>query len=183
MRGNSFGKLFSITSFGESHGPAMGVVIDGMPAGVSVDLESLQEELNKRRPGRLNVGTSRDEADQVEILSGVFEGKSLGTPIAAVVKNTNQKSQDYNKSLRRPGHGDETFEQKFGHRDHRGGGRASGRETLARVIGGYFAGLILKEVRFKAYISQAGNFKAECSSPFDMEFGKCHFADPSQEEA
>lgn len=186
MRGNTFGKLFSITSFGESHGPAMGVVIDGMPAGIPFEIEELQKELDKRRPGRLKVGTSRNEADQVEILSGLFEGKTLGTPIAAMVRNTNQRSGDYNKDFARPGHGDVTYQLKFGHRDHRGGGRSSGRETLSRVIGGHFAGMMLsqadKDIRFKAYVERVGDFIGECADPFETEFGELGFADPSRED-
>ena len=182
MRGNTFGKLFSITTFGESHGVALGAVIDGVPAGLEFSLEDLQSELDRRRPGRLKVTTARDEADQAEVLSGIFEGKTLGTPIAVVVRNTNQRSQDYNKDMARPGHGDITYADKFGHRDYRGGGRSSGRETLSRVAGGYFAGLILKDVRFKAYISQIGKYQGVCTSPFETSFGKLHFGAPSMED-
>ena len=137
MRGNSFGQLFTVSTFGESHGVALGALIDGLPAGLPVSIEDLQAVLDKRRPGRLKVSTSRNEADQAEILSGVFEGKTLGTPITVMVRNTNQRSQDYNelKTQYRPGHADQTTMKKFGFRDHRGGGRSSGRETLARVIG------------------------------------------------
>lgn len=185
MRGNTFGKLFSITSFGESHGVALGVVVDGMPAGIPFAIEDLQKELDRRRPGRLKVATARDEADQVEILSGIFEGKTLGTPIAAIVRNTNQRSQDYNKDFARPGHGDITYQQKFGHRDHRGGGRSSGRETLSRVIGGYFAGLVLgdflRDIKFKAYIERVAHFTATNDSPFATDFGELGFADPAME--
>lgn len=182
MRGNTFGKLFSITTFGESHGVALGVVVDGVPAGLEFKLEDLQELLDRRRPGRLNVTTARDEADQAEVLSGIFEGKTLGTPIAVIVRNTNQRSQDYDKEMARPGHGDITFTQKFGHRDHRGGGRASGRETLARVAGGYFAGLVLKDVQFKAYISKIAKFESGEIDPFSTKFKKLHFGMPEKEE-
>lgn len=174
--------MFSITSFGESHGPAMGVVVDGMPGNVAFDQAALQEQLDRRRPGRLDVATSRNEADQVEILSGIFEGKTLGTPIAAIIRNTNQRSQDYDKSFARPGHGDATYQTKYGHRDHRGGGRSSGRETVARVIGGYFASLILPEVQFKAYIEQIASFKGACADPFRTDFGELGFADPGMEK-
>ena len=162
MRGNSFGKLFNITTFGESHGEALGVVVDGIPAGLNFELNKLQQELDKRRPGRLKVSTARAEQDQAQILSGIFEGKTLGTPVAVIVKNTNQRSQDYSslKSEHRPGHADKTTEQKYGVRDHRGGGRASGRETLSRVIGGYFASLLIPDISFTACISQIGNFIA-----------------------
>ncbi|MAZ47252.1 MAG: chorismate synthase [Halobacteriovoraceae bacterium] len=178
MRGNSFGQLFTITTFGESHGPALGCVIDGMPSNIEVSIANLQLELDKRRPGRLDVSTSRNEADQPEILSGVFEGKTLGTPICIVIRNQNQRSKDYEKLREeyRPGHADKTTQQKYGIRDHRGGGRASGRETVARVIGGYFAGLIVKDIRVQAYISQIGKFQAHEFREKD----KLGFADPSQ---
>lgn len=156
MRGNTFGKLFSITTFGESHGSALGVIIDGMPAGVNFEPTKLQEELDRRRPGRLKETTARNEADKFEVLSGIFEGKTLGTPISIIVRNTNQKSEDYSKDMYRPGHADKTTELKYGHRDYRGGGRASGRETLTRVIGGYFAALIIPQTDFMARITQIG---------------------------
>lgn len=168
MSGNSFGQLFKITTFGESHGEALGVVIDGMPAGLMVNLEELKSELKRRAPGQHEVHTSRKEEDLPEILSGVFQNKTLGTPITVIVRNTNQRSEDYEalKESYRPGHADKTTMMKYGFRDHRGGGRASGRETLARVIGGYFAGLILKDVSFYAYISEVGHFKLS-SLPVD----------------
>jgi chorismate synthase len=161
MRGSSFGKLLTISTFGESHGEALGVVIDGMPAGIDISLEDLNLELDRRRPGRLKVSTSRNENDSPIILSGIFENKTLGTPIAVIVKNSNQKSSDYDqlKSEYRAGHADKTTELKYGHRDHRGGGRASGRETLSRVIGGYFASLILPNVIFSSGISRLGPIK------------------------
>lgn len=160
MRGNQFGKLFSITTFGESHGEALGVIIDGMPSNVEVSISELQKFVDRRRPGRLKVSTSRDEADQVEILSGIFENKTLGTPICAIVKNTNQKSSDYDKLKNeyRPGHADQTTLLKYGIRDHRGGGRASGRETVARVIGGYFASLIVNQIKAKSFITQLAHY-------------------------
>lgn len=161
MSGNSFGQLFRITTFGESHGEALGVIIDGMPANISVNLEDLKKELLRRAPGQHAVHTSRKEDDVPEILSGVFENKTLGTPITVIVRNTNQKSADYDalKDNYRPGHADKTTMMKYGIRDHRGGGRASGRETLARVIGGYFAGLIVPSISFYAYIEEVGHFK------------------------
>lgn len=161
MSGNSFGQMFKITTFGESHGEALGVVIDGMPAGLLVNLDDLKKELKRRAPGQHAVHTSRKEDDLPEILSGVFEGKTLGTPITVIVRNTNQKSADYDslKDNYRPGHADKTTMMKFGFRDHRGGGRSSGRETLARVIGGYFAGLVIPQVSFFAYIEEVGQFK------------------------
>jgi chorismate synthase len=161
MPGNSFGQQFRITTFGESHGEGLGVVIDGMPAGLEVNLDALSLELKRRAPGQHKVHTGRKEEDGPEILSGVFEGKTLGSPIAVLVRNTAQRSQDYEglKNEYRPGHADKTTMLKYGHRDHRGGGRASGRETLARVIGGYFAGLIVPDISFYAYIAQVGHFR------------------------
>ncbi|MFP5386451.1 MAG: chorismate synthase [Bacteriovoracia bacterium] len=161
MSGNSFGQLYKITTFGESHGEALGVVIDGIPAGLKVSIEDLKKELKRRAPGQHSVHTSRKEDDIPEILSGVFEDKTLGTPITVIVRNTNQRSQDYDKlkETYRPGHADKTTMMKYGHRDHRGGGRASGRETLARVIGGYFAGLVLPTVSFYAFIEEVAHFK------------------------
>ena len=161
MSGNSFGQFFKVTTFGESHGEALGVVIDGMPAGLSVKLEDLKAELKRRAPGQHAVHTGRKEEDLPEILSGVFQDKTLGTPITVIVRNTNQRSEDYDalKDSYRPGHADKTTMMKYGFRDHRGGGRASGRETLARVIGGYFAGLILPQTSFYAYIEEVAHFK------------------------
>lgn len=161
MPGNSFGKMFQITTFGESHGEALGVVVDGMPAGIKIEMEDLRRELKRRAPGQHAVHTSRTEADEPEILSGVFEGRTLGTPITVIVRNTNQRSGDYDqlKDSYRPGHADKTTMDKYGVRDHRGGGRASGRETLARVIGGYFAGLVVPQTSFYAYIEQVASYK------------------------
>jgi chorismate synthase len=161
MRGNTFGKLFSLTSFGESHGPAMGVVIDGVPSELLFSQEDLQTVLDRRAPGK-SLGTSaRNEADEAVVLSGIFEGKTLGTPIAVMVKNTNQNSADYDhlKNTYREGHADKTTELKYGIRDHRGGGRSSGRETIARVIAGYFAGLVLPQVKVQTGIIEMGNLK------------------------
>lgn len=183
MRGNTFGKLFSITSFGESHGAALGVTIDGMPPNVAIDLLELQKWLDKRRPGRLKVSTSRDESDILEVLCGIFQGKSLGTPITIIIRNTNQKSEDYNELEKnsRPGHADETTIMKFGVRDHRGGGRASGRETVARVIGGYFASLIISKIKIKSFITQIAHFKNE-TIDFDQKQGSLGFSDFAMEK-
>lgn len=161
MRGNSFGKMFSLTSFGESHGAALGVVLDGVPPGLAVNLDDLRRELARRAPGQSAFTTARKEADEPEILSGVFEGKTLGTPIAVIVRNTDQRSKDYDalKDQHRPGHADRTTELKFGVRDHRGGGRASGRETVARVIAGYFAGLVLPQMSAFAWSEVIGGHK------------------------
>jgi chorismate synthase len=160
MAGNSFGFMFRFTTFGESHGEALGVIIDGMPANLLVSLDDLKTELKRRAPGQHKVHTGRKEEDTPEILSGVFENKTLGTPITVIVRNTSQRSQDYDalKNEYRPGHADKTTMQKYGIRDHRGGGRASGRETVARVIAGYFANLVIPEISFYAYIEQVGSF-------------------------
>lgn len=151
MGANTFGNRFQITSFGESHGVGLGVVIDGCPAGVDFDEAILIRELQRRRPGQktgqVSIVSNRNESDMPEILSGVFEGKTLGTPIAIIVKNKDARSQDYQKikTEARPGHADDTWKIKFGHTDHRGGGRSSGRETIARVIGGAVAQMLLKK--------------------------------------
>lgn len=160
MSGNSFGQLFKITTFGESHGEALGVIIDGMPGGIEFNVDDLKRELKRRAPGQHAVHTARKEEDLPEILSGVFQNKTLGTPITVIVRNTNQRSQDYEalKDTYRPGHADKTTMMKYGIRDYRGGGRASGRETLARVIGGYFAGLVISKVSFFAYIEEVAHF-------------------------
>lgn len=162
---NTFGNLFTLTSFGESHGTAVGGVVDGMPAGVEIDLDFIQKELNRRRPGQSKLTTSRKEPDQVELLSGVFEGKSTGAPIGFIVKNTNQHSKDYDnmRELFRPSHADYTYFKKFGIRDHRGGGRSSARITIARCVGGALAKLALRQlgIEIKAYTSQVGPIKLE----------------------
>lgn len=185
MRGNTFGKMFSLTTFGESHGEALGVVIDGMPSGVSIDLNALKRELEKRSPGKIAGTTSRVEADEPIILSGIFEGKTLGTPIAVMVKNTNQKSADYDslKNAYRPGHADKTYELKYGIRDHRGGGRSSGRETVSRVIAGYFASLILDKVIVKAYVSKLGPFEySNILSNLTLDISPYSFPDTARNE-
>ena len=160
MTRNTFGNLFTLTTFGESHGEAVGGVIDGMPAGIDIDLDFIQQELNRRRPGQSNITTSRQEADKVELLSGVFEGKSTGCPIGFIVRNTNQRSKDYEnlKSLFRPSHADFTYDQKYGVRDYRGGGRSSARITISRCVGGALAKLALKQlgISVQAYTSQVG---------------------------
>lgn len=179
MRGNSIGKMFSITTFGESHGVALGAIVDGVPSGLDVDIEALKREMLKRAPGQHKAHTARKEADEPQILSGVFDGKTLGTPIAVVVYNTNQKSQDYNKLKEqyRPGHADKTTMLKYGIRDHRGGGRSSGRETLARVIGGYFAGLILPDLKVYSYIKQVAHLKLSHQPQIGDEKFELNFPD------
>ena len=158
---NTFGTLFRLTSFGESHGAAIGGVIDGCPAGIALDMEFIQHELNRRRPGQSAITTQRNEADQVTFLSGVFEGKTTGTPIGFAIFNTNQQSEDYDhlKDVFRPSHADYTYQEKYGNRDYRGGGRASARETIARVVAGAIAKLVLKElpISIVAYTSQIGH--------------------------
>ena len=158
---NTFGRIFRLTTFGESHGEAIGGVVDGMPAGIDIDLDFIQGELNRRRPGQSNITTSRQEADQVELLSGVFEGKSTGCPIGFIVRNTNQHSQDYEnmRCLFRPSHADYTYQEKYGIRDHRGGGRSSARITISRVVAGALAKLVLRQqgISVQAYTSQVGD--------------------------
>lgn len=162
---NKFGTLFTLTSFGESHGVAIGGVIDGMPAGIAVDMDFIQSELDRRKPGQSSIVTQRKESDKVEILSGVFEGVTTGTSIGFVVYNTNMKSKDYEnlRNIYRPSHADYTYSQHYGVRDHRGGGRSSARETIARVVAGAFAKLALKElgVNVTAYTSQVGNIELD----------------------
>ncbi len=157
---NSFGQIFRLTSFGESHGKGIGGIIDGCPAGLEIDLEFIQNELNRRKPGQSKITTQRGESDHVEFLSGIFEGKTQGTPIGFVVWNQDQHSSDYNdlKDIFRPSHADYTYIQKYGTRDHRGGGRSSARETIARVVAGAVAKLLLKKVgvNIQAYVSRVG---------------------------
>ena len=157
---NTFGEIFRLTTFGESHGPAIGGVIDGMPAGISIDLSVVQHELDRRRPGQSALTTPRKESDRVEILSGLFEGKTTGTPIGFIIRNENQHSADYDnlRDVFRPSHADYTYYNKYGIRDHRGGGRASARETAARCVAGAFAKIALQAygINVKAYTSQVG---------------------------
>lgn len=160
MTRNIFGNVFTLTSYGESHGVAVGGVVDGMPAGIDIDLDFIQYELSRRRPGQSKVTTSRSELDRVELLSGVFEGKSTGAPIGFMVRNTNQHSKDYDniRRLFRPSHADFTYYSKYGIRDYRGGGRSSARITIARCVGGALAKLALRQlgVSVQAYVSQVG---------------------------
>jgi chorismate synthase len=164
MAGNSFGQLFRITTFGESHGEAIGVIIDGCPAQLDVDLDYIQSELDKRRPGQSKITTQRKESDTVKILSGVFEGKTTGTPIAMIIPNEDQRSKDYshNVDVFRPSHADFTYQVKYGIRDHRGGGRSSARETAARVAAGALAKLLLKTqgIEIVAHVSSVGKINA-----------------------
>ena len=162
---NSFGNIFVLTTFGESHGVAIGGVIDGMPAGIEIDFDFIQNELKRRRPGQSKITTSRSEPDKVEFFSGVFEGKSTGAPIGFAVYNTDQHSKDYDnmRALFRPSHADFTYYKKYGGRDYRGGGRSSARVTIARCVGGALAKLVLRKLHIdiKAYTSQVGNIILE----------------------
>ena len=163
MAGNTFGKIFTLTTFGESHGEALGGIIDGCPSGIIIDLDFIQSELDRRRPGQSHIVTQRKEGDKVEFLSGIFECKTMGTPIGFIVRNENQKSKDYahNIDVYRPSHADYTYDAKYGMRDHRGGGRSSARETVSRVVGGAIAKIILKQygISINAYTSQVGDIK------------------------
>lgn len=166
MSGNTIGKLFTVTSFGESHGPAIGCIVDGCPPGLNLTEADLQEDLDRRKPGTSRHTTQRREADEVKILSGVFEGKTTGTPISLLIENTDQRSKDYSKiaTTFRPGHADYTYQQKYGFRDYRGGGRSSARETAMRVAAGGVAKKYLKEqlgVEIHGYLSQLGPIKID----------------------
>lgn len=165
MAANTFGEIFRVTTFGESHGVALGGIIDGCPAGLEIDLAFIQSELDRRKPGQSKIVTQRKEPDEVDFLSGIFEGKSTGVPIGFVIKNDNQKSKDYDhiKDSFRPSHADFTYTEKYGNRDHRGGGRSSARETVSRVVAGAIAKLMLKKlgVNITAYVSQVGPLKLD----------------------
>ncbi|WP_417882087.1 chorismate synthase [Xanthomarina gelatinilytica] len=173
MAGNIFGNLFKLTTFGESHGEAIGGIIDGCPSGLKLDFDAIQNELNRRKPGQSEIVTQRKERDTVEFLSGIFEGITTGTPIGFTIKNTNQKSKDYShiKDVYRPSHADYTYEKKYGIRDYRGGGRSSARETACRVVAGAIAKQLLKEVTIHAYTSSVGDIFLE--KPYqDLDFSK-----------
>ncbi|MBT3539282.1 chorismate synthase [Candidatus Parcubacteria bacterium] len=174
MAGNIFGQLFKITTFGESHGVGVGVVIDGCPAGLEVTREEIQVELDKRRPGQSDLTTPRQEKDQVEILSGIFENKTLGTPIALLVRNEDADSKSYDgiKTKFRPGHADYVYEEKYGVRDYRGGGRASARETIGRVAAGAIAKKILKNIIVEARLVQVGKATQEKDFSKEIEDAK-----------
>ena len=171
--GNSYGKIFRITTFGESHGHAIGVIIDGCPAGLQIDEAFIQSELNRRKPGQSRITTQRKEDDVFKILSGVFEGVSTGMPIAISIENQDQRSKDYSHIAEsfRPSHADFTYEAKYGIRDYRGGGRSSARETAARVAAGAIAKLLLKKesINISAYVSQVGTIKAPHFSTMDLK--------------
>jgi len=165
MAGNTFGNLFKVTTFGESHGLGIGGIIDGCPSGVQLDLDAVQAELDRRRPGQSAIVTQRKEPDTVEFYSGIFEGVTTGTPIGFLIKNANQKSKDYShiKDSYRPSHADYTYDQKYGIRDYRGGGRSSARETASRVVAGAIAKQVLSDITFNAYVSGVGTIQLEKS--------------------
>ncbi|EPR70406.1 Chorismate synthase [Winogradskyella psychrotolerans RS-3] len=173
MAGNSFGKLFKLTTYGESHGKAIGGIIDGCPSGIKLDFEAIQEELNRRKPGQSKIVTQRKEPDTVEFYSGIFEGFTTGTPIGFVIHNTNQKSKDYThiKDVYRPSHADYTYEKKYGVRDYRGGGRSSARETASRVVAGAIAKQMVSNIKINAFTSSVGEIFID--KPYqDLDFSK-----------
>ena len=187
MSGNSIGKLFVVSTFGESHGVALGAVVDGCPPGVEISAEDIQLELDRRRPGTSRYTTARREPDQVKILSGVFEGKTTGTSIGLLIENTDQRSQDYSKikDSFRPGHADYTYHHKYGHRDYRGGGRSSARETAMRVAAGAIAKKFLASqgIEIKGYLSQLGPIKAEAIDWTQIEQNPFFFPDAGKLDA
>ena len=171
MAGNTFGKLFKLTTFGESHGEALGGIIDGCPAGIALDFDTIQTEMQRRKPGQSSIVTQRKEADEVQFLSGIFEGKTTGTPIGFIISNTNQKSDDYShiKDSYRPSHADYVYEKKYGIRDYRGGGRSSARETASRVAAGAIAKQIIPEIKINAFVSSVGELFVD--KPYqDLDF-------------
>ncbi len=172
MAGSTIGKLFQVTTFGESHGEMIGVVIDGCPAGLDLDEAFVQAQLDRRRPGQSRITTQRKESDRVRFVAGVFEGKTTGAPLAALIPNEDQRSKDYDHIAQsyRPSHADFTYEKKFGHRDHRGGGRSSARDTAARVVAGAVAQLLLRRfgIMIQAYVSQSGSVRLE-KDPTDLD--------------
>ena len=173
MAGNTYGTIFKISTFGESHGKAVGGVIDGCPAGVELDLEAIQRDLDRRKPGQSAIVTQRKEPDEVEFFSGIFEGKTTGTPIGFAIHNTNQKSKDYShiKDSYRPSHADYVYDEKYGIRDYRGGGRSSARETASRVVAGAIAKQFLNPLSINAYVSAVGNIKLEVD-PSTVDFAE-----------
>ncbi len=188
MSGNSFGKLFTVTGFGESHGPAIGCIVDGCPPGLAISETDLQGDLDRRRPGKTRFVTQRKELDQVKILSGVFEGKTTGTPIAMIIENTDQRSKDYGNIMHqfRPAHADYTYHQKYGFRDYRGGGRSSARETAMRVAAGGIAKKYLQQhygIEIQGYLSQLGPVKIEKLDWDFIEKSAFFCPDPDKEQA
>lgn len=187
MSGNSFGKIFTITSFGESHGPSIGCIVDGCPPGLELTEADLQGDLDRRKPGKTRFETQRKEADRVKILSGVFEGKTTGTPISMVIENTDQRSKDYGNIMHqfRPAHADYTYHQKYGFRDYRGGGRSSARETAMRVAAGGIAKKYLRErygIEIQGYLAQLGPIVIEKLDWDQMEKSAFFCPDPDKEQ-
>jgi chorismate synthase len=185
MSGNSFGKLFTVTGFGESHGPAIGCIVDGCPPGLALAEVDLQHDLDRRKPGKSRHTTQRREADEVQILSGVFEGKTTGSPIGLIIQNTDQRSKDYSKIMDRfrPGHADYTYQQKYGIRDYRGGGRSSARETAMRVAAGAIAKKYLREtlgIEIRGYLSQLGPIELELKDWSGVEDNPFFCPDPGR---
>ena len=176
MAFNSFGNILRLTTFGESHGTAIGGIIDGFPAGVQLDLEAVQTALNRRKPGQSNIVTQRKEPDTVTFLSGIFEGQSTGAPIGFMIKNTNQKSKDYqhNTDVYRPSHADFTYQKKYGIRDYRGGGRSSARETANWVVAGALAKQLISDIRINAFTSSVGDIKIH------KDYSNLDFPPPNQ---
>ncbi|WP_320814736.1 chorismate synthase [Flavobacterium sp.] len=173
MSGNTFGKLFKLTTFGESHGDTIGGIIDGCPSGLKIDFDAIQKEMQRRKPGQSTIVTQRKEEDEVIFHSGIFEGITTGTPIGFSILNTNQKSQDYSdiKDTYRPSHADYVYEKKYGIRDYRGGGRSSARETACRVVGGAIAKQIISEIKITAFVSSVGEIFID--KPYqDLDFSK-----------
>ena len=173
MAGNSYGTLFRITTFGESHGEALGGIIDGCPSGIALDFDAIQLEMSRRKPGQSAIVTQRKEPDDVQFLSGIFEGKTTGTPIGFIIPNTNQKSDDYShiKDNYRPSHADYVYDQKYGFRDYRGGGRSSARETASRVVAGAIAKQMLSDIKIHAFVSAVGPLTLD--KPYqDLDFSK-----------
>jgi len=171
MAGNSFGNIFTLTTFGESHGPALGGIIDGCPAGLKINIKKVNDDLNRRRPGQSEIVTQRKEADSVEFLSGIFKDKTTGTPIGFIIKNKDQKSKDYNHIMNsyRPSHADFVYDKKYGFRDYRGGGRSSARETVVRVVAGSIAKQLISPVKINAFVSSVGDIS------IDSDFSKINF--------
>ena len=173
MAGNSFGTIFKLTTFGESHGKAIGGIIDGCPSGLEIDFDAITYDMNRRKPGQSKITTQRKEDDKVRFLSGIFEGKTTGTPIGFVIENTNQKSKDYShiKDVYRPSHADFTTDKKYGHRDYRGGGRTSARETASRVAAGAIAKQLIKDIKITAFVSSVGDIYID--KPYqELDFSK-----------
>lgn len=173
MSGNTFGKIFKVTTFGESHGEAIGGIIDGCPAGIKLDFDAIKTEMQRRKPGQSAIVTQRKEEDEVQFLSGIFEGKTTGTPIGFIIPNTNQKSKDYSeiKDTYRPSHADYVYEKKYGIRDYRGGGRSSARETASRVVAGAIAKQIIPAIKITAFVSSVGDIFID--KPYqELDFSK-----------